>query len=64
MHAYVCMPSREMRIGVIGSGYVGTVTGVGFAELGTEVFFVDFDHERVAALNVRGGIADLRTRSE
>jgi UDPglucose 6-dehydrogenase len=48
------MPSREMRIGVIGSGYVGTVTGVGFAELGTEVFFVDFDHERVAALNVRG----------
>jgi UDP-N-acetyl-D-mannosaminuronate dehydrogenase len=41
------MPSREMRIGIIGSGYVGTVTGVGFADLGNEVIFVDFDHERV-----------------
>ena len=36
-----------MRIGIIGSGYAGTVTGAGLAELGTEVFFVDFDHERV-----------------
>jgi UDPglucose 6-dehydrogenase len=40
-----------MKIGVIGSGYVGTVTGAGLAELGNEVIFVDFDDERVAALN-------------
>jgi UDPglucose 6-dehydrogenase len=56
------MPSRGMRIGIIGSGYVGTVTGAGLAELGNEVIFVDFDPERVAALN-GGGIADLRTRA-
>jgi hypothetical protein len=47
----------------VGSGYVGTVTGVGFAELGTEVFFVDFDQARVDALNGGGEIADLRTRA-
>jgi UDPglucose 6-dehydrogenase len=45
------MPSRGMRIGIIGSGYVGTITGAGLAELGNEVIFVDFDQERVAALN-------------
>jgi UDPglucose 6-dehydrogenase len=45
------MPSRVMSIGIIGSGYVGTVTGAGLAELGNEVIFVDLDHERVAALN-------------
>jgi UDPglucose 6-dehydrogenase len=45
------MPSRGMRIGIIGSGYVGTVTGAGLAELGNEVIFVDFDQERVATLN-------------
>jgi UDPglucose 6-dehydrogenase len=45
------MPSRGMRIGIIGSGYVGTVTGAGLAELGNEVIFVDFDQARVEALN-------------
>jgi len=45
------MPSREMSIGIIGSGYVGTVTGAGLAELGKDVIFVDFDRERVDALN-------------
>ncbi len=40
-----------MRIGIIGSGYVGTVTGAGFAALGNEVFFVDLDPDRVEALN-------------
>ncbi|MGC9443936.1 MAG: hypothetical protein ACP5E9_03250 [Candidatus Methanospirareceae archaeon] len=32
-----------MNIGIIGSGYVGTVTGAGLADLGNEVFFMDFD---------------------
>ena len=45
------MPGHGMRIGIIGSGYVGTVTGAGFAELDNEVIFVDFDQERVSALN-------------
>jgi len=45
------MPSRGMSIGIIGSGYVGTVTGAGLAALGNEVFFVDLDPDRVEALN-------------
>ncbi|MGC9445380.1 MAG: 2-dehydropantoate 2-reductase N-terminal domain-containing protein [Candidatus Methanospirareceae archaeon] len=45
------MPGHGMKIGILGSGYVGTVTGVGLADLGNEVIFVDLDHERVAALN-------------
>jgi len=40
-----------MSIGIIGSGYVGTVTGAGLAALGNEVFFVDLDPDRVEALN-------------
>jgi UDPglucose 6-dehydrogenase len=39
-----------MKIGVIGTGYVGLVTGVCFAELGHDVTCVDIDHERVARL--------------
>ena len=40
-----------MKISIIGCGYVGTVTGAGFAELGNEVIFVDVDAEKVDALN-------------
>ncbi len=40
-----------MKISIIGCGYVGTVTGTGFAELGNEVIFVDVDAEKVDALN-------------
>jgi UDPglucose 6-dehydrogenase len=40
-----------MRLSIVGSGYVGTVTGAGFADLGNEVIFVDLDNERVATLN-------------
>jgi len=39
-----------MRISIIGSGYVGTVTGAGFAELGHKVLFVDIDEEKVNTL--------------
>ena len=46
------MPTRE-PIAVIGAGYVGLVTAAGFAELGSEVFCVDVDADKVARL--RGG---------
>jgi UDPglucose 6-dehydrogenase len=44
-----------MRIAVIGTGYVGLVTGAGFAEFGHQVTCVDIDHARVEALR-RGEI--------
>lgn len=39
-----------MKIGVVGSGYVGLVAGACFAELGHEVVLVDNDERKVAAL--------------
>ena len=42
-------PDRE-PIGVIGTGYVGLVTAAGFAALGSHVYCVDIDAEKVRAL--------------
>lgn len=39
-----------MRIAVVGSGYVGLVTGACFADLGHEVTLVDNDEQKLAAL--------------
>jgi UDPglucose 6-dehydrogenase len=39
-----------MRIAVVGSGYVGLVTGACFADLGHEVLLVDNDGKKLAAL--------------
>ncbi len=42
-----------MRIAVVGSGYVGLVTGACFADIGIEVVCVDIDKAKIEAL--RGG---------
>jgi UDPglucose 6-dehydrogenase len=40
-----------MKVCVIGAGYVGLVTGTGFAETGNNVVCADLDADKIAALN-------------
>ena len=40
-----------MRVSIIGTGYVGLVSGVCFAELGHRVVCVDTVNEKVQAIN-------------
>ncbi|HEY5430676.1 MAG TPA: UDP-glucose/GDP-mannose dehydrogenase family protein [Solirubrobacteraceae bacterium] len=49
------MASQREPIAVIGTGYVGLVTAAGFAELGSEVWCVDVDADKIARLQ-RGEI--------
>lgn len=44
-----------MKITIIGTGYVGLVTGACLAELGNDVFCLDLDEKKIALLN-NGGI--------
>jgi len=40
-----------MRASIVGSGYVGLVTGMGFVKLGNDVVFIDIDDEKIKMIN-------------
>ena len=44
-----------MRVCVIGAGYVGLVTGTGFAETGNDVICADLDESKITRL-LRGEV--------
>lgn len=39
------------NISIVGSGYVGLVTGMGFVKLGNQVTFIDIDEDKIKSIN-------------
>ncbi len=59
-----------MKVTIIGSGYVGLVTGACLAELGNQVFCLDLDQKKIDILNQGGvpiyepGLKEMITRNK
>lgn len=58
------------KIGIIGTGYVGLVTGLGFAKLGHRIHFIDINKEKISKLQnqelpfFEPGLAEILTDEE